>query len=275
MSKDRLDVLLVARGLFPSRERAKASIMAGIVRVNGQITDKAGTPVAHDAIIDIKENLCPYVGRGGLKLAKALDEFNLNINEKIAMDIGASTGGFTDCMLQNGAKKVYAIDVGYGHLDYGLRNNPQVVNIEKTNIRYLDFKLIQDPIEFITIDVSFISLALVLPIAGKLLENKGQIVCLVKPQFEAGKDQVGKGGIVKDKAIHIQVIENVIAVAMKEKLKLAGLTYSPIKGAKGNIEYLLMFVKTEEDALKIDVSNVVIAAQESLNLKKKEEEKTT
>ncbi len=275
MSKDRLDVLLVERGLFSSREKAKASIMAGIVRVNGQITDKAGTPVAQDAIIDVKENLCPYVGRGGLKLAKALDEFNLDVKEKIAMDIGASTGGFTDCMLQNGAKKVYAIDVGYGHLDYGLRNNPQVVNIEKTNIRYLDFNLIQDPIEFITIDVSFISLSLVLPIAGKLLVNKGQMVCLVKPQFEAGKDQVGKGGIVKDKAIHIQVIEKVIAAAMAENLKLEGLTYSPVKGAKGNIEYLLLFVKTEEDALKIDVTDVVIAAQESLNLKKKEEEKTT
>ena len=275
MSKDRLDVLLVERGLFSSREKAKASIMAGIVRVNGQITDKAGTPVAQDAIIDVKENLCPYVGRGGLKLAKALDEFNLDVKEKIAMDIGASTGGFTDCMLQNGAKKVYAIDVGYGHLDYGLRNNPQVVNIEKTNIRYLDFNLIQDPIEFITIDVSFISLSLVLPIAGKLLVNKGQMVCLVKPQFEAGKDQVGKGGIVKDKAIHIQVIEKVIVAAMAENLKLEGLTYSPVKGAKGNIEYLLLFVKTEEDALKIDVTDVVIAAQESLNLKKKEEEKTT
>lgn len=267
MSKDRLDVLLVSRGLFPSREKAKASIMAGIVSVNGKMLDKAGTPVAHDAIIDIKENLCPFVGRGGLKLAKAMKEFNLDVSDKVAMDIGASTGGFTDCMLQNAAKKVYAIDVGYGTLDYSLRINPKVVNIEKTNIRYLDFDLINDSIEFISIDVSFISLTLVLPIASKLLERNGQIVCLVKPQFEAGKDQVGKGGIVKDKAIHIQVIEKVIDCAKAEKLRLEGITYSPVKGAKGNIEYLLLLKKTEEETLEIDVSDVVHKAQESLNLK--------
>lgn len=267
MSKDRLDISLVSRGFFPSREKAKASIMAGIVSVNGKMVDKAGTPVVHDAIIDIKENLCPFVGRGGLKLAKAMKEFNLHVSDKVAMDIGASTGGFTDCMLQNGAKKVYAIDVGYGTLDYTLRINPKVVNIEKTNIRYLDFNLIKDPIEFISIDVSFISLTLVLPIASKLLESNGQIVCLVKPQFEAGKDQVGKGGIVKDKAIHIQVIKKVIDCAKAEKLRLKGITYSPVKGAKGNIEYLLLLKKTEEEALEIDVSDVVHKAQESLNLK--------
>ena len=271
MSKDRLDVLLVARGLFPSREKAKASIMAGIVSVNGQMMDKAGTPVSEDAIIDIKANLCPFVGRGGLKLAKALDEFNLNIEGKIALDIGASTGGFTDCMLQNGAKKVYAIDVGYGLLDYSLRNNPQVVPIEKTNIRYLDVDLMLDPIEFISIDVSFISLSLVLPIASKILEENGQMVCLVKPQFEAGKDQVGKGGIVRDKSIHIQVIEKVIASAQEEGLKVEGLTYSPVKGAKGNIEYLLLLVKAEGKAQEYHVADVVVKAQESLNLKKKDE----
>ena len=249
--------------------------MAGIVSVNGQMTDKAGTPVSDDCVIDIKENLCPFVGRGGLKLAKAIDEFNLNVNDKIALDIGASTGGFTDCMLQNGAKKVYAIDVGYGLLDYSLRNNPQVVNIEKTNIRYLDFDLILDPIDFIGIDVSFISLALVLPIASKLLENDGEMICLVKPQFEAGKDQVGKGGIVRDKSIHIQVIEKVISSGKEQNLSLKGLTYSPVKGAKGNIEYLLLFTKSEVAALEVDVSDVVVKAQESLNLKKKEEEKTS
>jgi 23S rRNA (cytidine1920-2'-O)/16S rRNA (cytidine1409-2'-O)-methyltransferase len=271
LSKDRLDVLLVARGLFPSREKAKASIMAGIVSVNGQMTDKAGTPVSEDAIIDIKANLCPFVGRGGLKLAKALEEFNLDLKDKIALDIGASTGGFTDCMLQNGAKKVYAIDVGYGLLDYSLRNNPQVVPIEKTNIRYLDVDLILDPIEFISIDVSFISLSLVLPIAGKLLADNGQMVCLVKPQFEAGKDQVGKGGIVKDKAIHIGVIEKVIGSAQEEGLKVKGLTYSPVKGAKGNIEYLLLLVKGEGETQEYHVSDVVAKAQESLNLKKKDQ----
>ena len=268
MLKDRLDVLLVARGLFSSREKAKASIMAGVISVNGQMTDKAGTPVAHDAIIDIKENPCPFVGRGGLKLAKAINEFNIDVKDKVAMDIGASTGGFTDCMLQNGAKKIYAIDVGYGTLDYSLRNNPKVINIEKTNIRYLDFSLILDPIEFITIDVSFISLTIVLPIAAKLLENNGQMVCLVKPQFEAGKDQVGKGGIVKDKSIHTQVIEKVILAAKDEKLKLEKITFSPVKGAKGNIEYLLLFKKTEEKILEIDALNVVNLAQDSLNLKK-------
>jgi 23S rRNA (cytidine1920-2'-O)/16S rRNA (cytidine1409-2'-O)-methyltransferase len=264
-----LDVLLVSRGLFPSREKAKASIMAGIVSVNGQMTDKAGTPVPDDAIIEIKENLCPFVGRGGLKLAKALNEFNLDVTNKVAMDIGASTGGFTDCLLQNGAKKVYAIDVGYGHLDYSLRKNPQVINMEKTNIRYLDYDLILDPIEFISIDVSFISLTLVLPVAGKLLENDGQMVCLVKPQFEAGKDQVGKGGIVKDKDIHIQVIEKVISSGRNQNLKLEGLTFSPVKGAKGNIEYLLLFRKTEEADLEFDVLDVVLTAQEALNLKEK------
>lgn len=269
MSKDRLDVLLVSRGLFASREKAKASIMAGVVSVNGQITDKAGTPVAEDAIIDIKENPCPYVGRGGLKLAKAVKEFHLDLNNKIAMDIGASTGGFTDCMLKNGVKKVYAIDVGYGLLDYGLRNNPQVVNIERTNIRYLDSALILDPIEFISIDVSFISLTLVLPIAAKLLDDEGQMVCLVKPQFEAGKDQVGKGGIVKDKAIHLQVIEKVIEAGKAENLKLEGLTFSPVKGAKGNIEYLLLFRKTEKDGLEFNLPKLVLTAQESLNLKEK------
>lgn len=267
MSKDRLDILLVSRGLFSSREKAKASIMAGVVSVNGKMMDKAGTPVAHDAIIDIKENPCPYVGRGGLKLAKAIKEFDLDVKDKVVMDIGASTGGFTDCMLQNGAEKVYAIDVGYGILDYSLRINPKVVNIEKTNIRYLDFNLILDPIEFISIDVSFISLTLVLPIAAKLIEDNGQIVCLVKPQFEAGKDQVGKGGIVKDKAIHIHVIEKIINCAKSENLKLEGITYSPVKGAKGNIEYLLLLRKIEEDALEIDVSEVVHRAQESLDLK--------
>ena len=271
MSKDRLDVLLVARGLFPSREKAKASIMAGLISVNGQMTDKAGTPVSKDAIIDVKANLCPFVGRGGLKLAKALDEFNIDLKDKIALDIGASTGGFTDCMLQNGAKKVYAIDVGYGLLDYSLRNNPQVVCIEKTNIRYLDLGLILDSVEFITIDVSFISLTLVLPIASKIIEKDGQMVCLVKPQFEAGKDQVGKGGIVKDKDIHIEVIEKVIASAEEEGLKVEGLTYSPVKGAKGNIEYLLSLVKGEGETHEYHVRDVVVKAQESLNLKNKEE----
>lgn len=260
---------MVTRGLFPSREKAKAAIMAGIVSVNGRMTDKAGTPIAIDAIIDVKENPCPFVGRGGLKLAKAFNEFKLDVKDKVAIDIGASTGGFTDCMLQNGAKRVYAIDVGYGHLDYSLRNNPLVVNIEKTNIRYFDPELILDPVEFISIDVSFISLTLVLPIASKLLENDGQMVCLVKPQFEAGKDQVGKGGIVKDKSIHIQVIEKVICSARDQDLQLEGLTFSPIKGAKGNIEYLLLFRKAKEGVLEFDVSKAVIIAQEALNVKEK------
>lgn len=244
--KERLDSLLVKKGLFPSREKAKASIMAGIIYVDGNISDKAGNMVDTDAVITIKENLCPYVSRGGLKLEKSVKKWDLNLSGAVCMDIGASTGGFTDCMLQNGAAKVYAVDVGYGQLDYKLRNHPRVTNMEKCNIRYIDKDAIE-PLDFISIDVSFISLRLVFPVAAALLKPEGKLVCLVKPQFEAGKEQVGKKGIVRDRKVHVQVIENVVKYSVESNLNPAGLTFSPVTGAKGNIEYLL-FIDGKKEA---------------------------
>lgn len=241
--KERLDVILADRGLFQSREKAKAAVMAGIVYVDGQRVDKAGTGIREDADIFIKEDTCPYVSRGGLKLAKAVSAFRLDLSEAVAVDIGASTGGFTDCMLKNGAKKVYAIDVGYGQLDWSLRNDPRVVNMEKVNIRYLEMEKIAEKADFISIDVSFISLKLVFPVAAALLAEEGKLVCLVKPQFEAGREQVGKKGIVRDKAVHEEVIENVIRYGATSGLYPQGLDFSPMTGAKGNIEYLLLFSK--------------------------------
>ena len=243
--KERLDILLVKKGLCPSREKAKASIMAGIVYVDGQKSDKAGNMVDENAEILVKSNICPYVSRGGLKLEKSMKEWDLNLENKVCMDIGASTGGFTDCMLQNGATKVYAIDVGYGQLDYKLRIDERVVNMEKCNVRYLDPETIAEPIDFISIDVSFISLKLIFPVCAKVLADDGQIVCLVKPQFEAGREQVGKKGIVRDKNVHREVIENVISYAKDNGFYPVGLTFSPVTGAKGNIEYLLALSKDE------------------------------
>jgi len=266
--KERLDILLVEKGLFTSREKAKASIMAGIILVDGQVSDKAGTMIDTEAEITVKENICPYVSRGGLKLEKSMELWDLDLKDNICMDIGASTGGFTDCMLQNGASKVYAVDVGYGQLDYKLRNDERVVNMEKCNIRYVDKDTI-DPLDFISIDVSFISLKLVFPVASALLKNSGRLVCLVKPQFEAGKDQVGKKGIVRDPKVHIQVIENVIQYAVGNRLKPVGLTYSPVKGAKGNIEYLLYIdgkIGPDEDFdfESLPVEQIVNASHEEL-----------
>ena len=242
--KERLDIILVEKGYFQSRERAKASIMAGIVFVDGFRSDKPGTPTDPNSDIIVKENLCPYVSRGGSKLEKAINLFELNLNDLICVDIGASTGGFTDCMLQNGAKKVYCIDVGRGQLDWKLRNDPRIVNMEKINIRYLDFEKIPEPIDFISIDVSFISLKLVLPIAKRLLAENGQIICLVKPQFEAGREQVGKNGIVRDEAVQRQVIERVLNYGNQNGLIAEKLTFSPMTGAKGNIEFLVQLINT-------------------------------
>jgi 23S rRNA (cytidine1920-2'-O)/16S rRNA (cytidine1409-2'-O)-methyltransferase len=236
--KERLDVLLVNKGLFPSREKAKTSIMAGLIFVDGQLSDKAGNLVDTEANITIKDNLCPYVSRGGLKLEKSMALWNINLTDAICMDIGASTGGFTDCMLQNGASKIYAVDVGYGQLDYKLRNNPKVINMEKCNIRYVD-KTTIEPLDFVSIDVSFISLKLVLPVASSLLKEDGKLVALIKPQFEAGREQIGKKGIVRDRNVHTQVVKNVIKYSLNCNLNPAGLTFSPVTGAKGNIEYLL------------------------------------
>ncbi len=267
MSKVRLDLLLLEKGLFSSRERAKSAIMAGIVFVDGQKIDKAGTLVAEEASIYVKEVICPYVSRGGLKLEKAFQTFSLSLRDTVCMDIGASTGGFTDFMLKQGACRVYCVDVGYGQLDYSLRNNSRVVNMERTNIRHITPEQFSLKMDFISIDVSFISLELVLPVAIPLLREEGCIVCLIKPQFEAGKDQVGKGGIVRDPQIHERVIRKTIGVARREGCRVEGLTYSPVKGAKGNIEYLLLLKKTEgspETSDSVFVEKVVAQAQENL-----------
>lgn len=245
--KERLDVLLVQEGYAASREKAKAIIMAGDVFVDGQREDKAGTTFDPSKIkLEVRGSTLPYVSRGGLKLEKAIRQFGLLLSDKICMDIGASTGGFTDCMLQNGAVRVYAVDVGYGQLDWKLRNDERVVNMEKCNVRYLDPETIAEPVDFISIDVSFISLKLIFPVAAQLLADDGHIVCLVKPQFEAGREQVGKKGIVRDRKVHEEVIENVIKYAADNGLYPHGLTFSPVTGAKGNIEYLLYLSKQED-----------------------------
>lgn len=244
MKKERLDVLLVEQGYFPSREKAKAAIMAGEILVDGQISDKAGTKIDPETEITVHTDPCPYVSRGGYKLEKAIQTFGLNLSGDICVDIGASTGGFTDCMLQNGAKKVYSIDVGYGQLDWKLRTDPRVVNIERCNIRYFDPNTIKEPVDLISIDVSFISLKLVLPVAKKLLSDSGGILCLIKPQFEAGREEVSKGkGIIRDPAVQEEAIRMVMGVVDDLALISEGLTWSPVKGAKGNIEFLLYIGK--------------------------------
>ena len=255
--KNRLDALLVEKGFFENVELAKASIMAGIVYVDGRKEDKAGTIIKSDAEIQVRGKTCPYVSRGGLKLEKTMEMFSFDLKGTYCCDMGASTGGFTDCMLQKGAEKVYAIDVGYGQLDYKLRIHPKVVNMEKTNIRYMDISLIEEPIDFISIDVSFISLSKILPVAAKVLKEDGAVVCLVKPQFEAKREQVGKKGIVRDKNVHKEVIENVIGYAKDCNLYPVGLTFSPVTGTKGNIEYLL-YLKSHEHDFNMDQIQEVV-----------------
>lgn len=238
--KERLDVLLVKQGLAPSREKAKAVIMSGNVYVNGQKEDKAGTMFAEDKVqLEVRGNELKYVSRGGLKLEKAQQAFSLNFQDKICMDIGASTGGFTDCMLQNGACRVYAIDVGHGQLDWKLRTDERVVCMEKTNFRYVTKADIPEAPALISIDVSFISLTKILPPAKEVLAGQGEIVCLIKPQFEAGKDKVGKKGVVRDKEVHKEVILKVTNFAAELGFGIGNLDFSPIKGPEGNIEYLL------------------------------------
>ncbi len=238
--KKRLDIILTEREYYASREKAKASIMAGVVFVDGLRCDKAGSMFDDQVDIFIKSDECPYVSRGGLKLAKAISEFQLALDDKICVDIGASTGGFTDCMLKNGASKVYAIDVGYGQLDWKLRNDQRVVNIEKCNVRYLDINVIEDIIDFISIDVSFISLKLIFPVARQIIGENGQVVCLIKPQFEAGRDKIGKNGIVRDENVRKETIENVKEYAITNRFTPIDIVESPIQGAKGNVEYLLL-----------------------------------
>ncbi len=237
--KKRADVILFEKGLVESREKGKRVIMEGIVFVGTERIEKPGQKLDEDAEIRIKVNPNIYVSRGGLKLEKSIELFKLDLKDKVSMDIGASTGGFTDCMLKNGASKVFAIDVGYGQLDWKLRNDKRVVVMERTNIRHVESDEIGEPIDFISIDVSFISLKLVLPVAKKLLRDNGEIIALVKPQFEAGRENVGKRGIVRDKKIHYKVIKDTINYCVENKLSPYGLTYSPITGATGNIEFLI------------------------------------
>lgn len=241
--KKRLDMIILERGLAPSREKAKAYIMSGEVYVNGQKEDKAGSMFLETADIEIRGKALPYVSRGGLKLEKAMEAFDLNLEGKVCMDVGASTGGFTDCMLQNGAVKVYSIDVGYGQLDWKLRTDPRVVCMEKTNIRYVTPEDVGEMALFVSIDVSFISLTKVLPPVRELLAPQGEVVCLIKPQFEAGREKVGKKGVVRDPAVHREVIEKVRDFALGISLEPLHLSYSPIKGPEGNIEYLLHLKK--------------------------------
>ncbi len=243
-SRERLDKLLVERGLVESREKARALIMAGSVVVSGQKVTKAGTRVPADAEIEIIEDL-PYVSRGGLKLEAALRHFGIDVKGKVCVDIGASTGGFTDCLLKHGAKRVYAVDVGYGQLHWKLRNDPRVVNIERTNIRYMPRERIPEEVDFVCVDVSFISLEKVLPKVKELLGKKGEAVCLVKPQFEVGPEKVGKGGIVKKEEYRMESIEKVKEAASRLGFEIGGVIESPIKGAKGNVEYLLYLLLPE------------------------------
>lgn len=265
--KERLDVLLVQKGLAPSREKAKTMIMEGNVFVDNQREDKAGTFFDPSVNIEIHGNTLRYVSRGGLKLEKAMAQFGITLDDKVCMDIGASTGGFTDCMLQNGAKKVYAVDVGYGQFAWKLRQDPRVVCMEKTNIRYVTPEDIGDALNFASVDVSFISLTKVLGPAKELLKDGGQMVCLIKPQFEAGKDKVGKKGVVRDPAVHKEVIERVILFAKSIGFGILHLDYSPIKGPEGNIEYLVHIVKDVEAESQevIDVGAVVAAAHGELD----------
>lgn len=262
--KDRLDILLVKRGLAESREKAKAVIMSGIVYVDGQKEDKAGQTFADTANIEVRGNTLKYVSRGGLKLEKAMECFDVSVKDKVCIDIGASSGGFTDCMLQNGAKKVYAVDVGHGQLAWKLRNDTRVVVMEKTNIRYVKPEDIGESIDFASIDVSFISLSKVLPAAYNLLGERGEIVALIKPQFEAGREKVGKKGVVREKSTHIEVIQNCFAYAGENGFFVRELEFSPVKGPEGNIEYLYHLVKSGDIDSDIDIEAVVNTAHENL-----------
>lgn len=268
MAKERLDVLLVSRGLAESREKAKAIIMSGNVYVDGQKEDKAGSNFSTEAVIEVRGNTLKYVSRGGLKLEKAMENFDVTLEGKICMDVGSSTGGFTDCMLQNGAVKVYSVDVGHGQLAWKLRNDERVVCMEKTNIRYVTPEDIADKIDFSSIDVSFISLTKVLGPVKELLTDNGQIVCLIKPQFEAGREKVGKHGVVRDSAVHLEVIEKVVEYAVSIGFEALNLEFSPVKGPEGNIEYLLHLLKHTEgtyDNIPFNAEEIVNKAHETLD----------
>ena len=262
--KVRLDVLLVEKGFIESRQKAQTTIMSGLVFVNNQKIDKPGVSVADDAQIEVRGKALKYVSRGGLKLEKAMQTWPIDLNGTICMDIGASTGGFTDCMLQNGAVKVYAVDVGYGQLAWSLRNDERVVCLERTNARHLDHEIIPDEPDFSSVDVSFISLKLILPAIANVLKENGHVVCLIKPQFEAGKEKVGKKGVVRDAAVHLEVLENFFGHAKESGFTVLDLTFSPIRGPEGNIEYLGYLQKSEWVDKAFDLKALVDASHGAL-----------
>lgn len=263
-NKTRLDVLLVERGYLETRQKAQATIMSGLVFVKGQRVDKPGTAVPNDAPIEVRGSALKYVSRGGLKLEKAMATFPVTLEGSVCGDIGASTGGFTDCMLQNGAAKVYAVDVGYGQLAWKLREDPRVVCMERTNARYLSHEQIPDELDFASIDVSFISLKLILPAVHAVLKDGGHVACLVKPQFEAGKEKVGKKGVVRDPQVHLEVLENFLIHAKESGFTVLGITYSPIRGPEGNIEYLGYLEKGEGESPAWDLKALVAESHETL-----------
>ena len=265
--KTRLDAALVERGLCTGRDRAKGIIMAGQVYVNNQKADKPGMTISSEDQIEVRGDQLAYVSRGGLKLEKAMKCFPLTPNGKVCMDIGASTGGFTDCMLQNGAVKVYAVDVGYGQLAWSLRTDARVVNMERTNIRYVTPEDLAEPIEFFSVDVSFISLHHIFPVAQRITTTDAMGVCLVKPQFEAGREKVGKNGVVRDPAVHREVLHNAMSYAAENGFVVRGLDYSPVKGPEGNIEYLMFVQKSDQPAVLDDeaAAQVVAASHTTLD----------
>ncbi len=264
MKKVRLDQLVFEQGYTESRERAKTTIMAGLVFVNGQRADKPGMSVSPDVKLEVRGDALPFVSRGGYKLDKALKVFPVDPTGKICLDCGASTGGFTDVLLQHGAKKVYAVDVGYGQLAWKLRTDARVVNLERTNLRYVTEEQIPEPIELAVMDVSFISIRLVIPAVHRLLTENADFICLIKPQFEAGREEVGKKGVVRDSAVHEQVIRSILEFAPSEGFSVMGLDYSPIKGPEGNIEYICHLRNCAGQSKEFDVAAVVRASHEAL-----------
>ena len=266
-NKKRLDAAVFEQGLSESREKAKTLIMAGVVYVNNQKADKAGMTVKDDDIIEVRSNPLKYVSRGGLKLEKAMECFDISLENCLCADIGASTGGFTDCMLQNGATKVYAIDVGYGQLAWKLRTDERVINMERTNFRYVTHEQIPEDLDFCSVDVSFISLSIIVPVMRNIMKDGARAVCLIKPQFEAGKDKVGKKGVVRDKAVHVEVVENTVNMLLNNKMSVLGLTFSPVKGPEGNIEYLVYIEKNEyaENTSGVTAKEVVESSHSELD----------
>ena len=264
MKKVRLDQLVFDQGLTESRERAKTTIMSGLVYVNGQKADKPGMQVSPDVKVEVRGNALPYVSRGGFKLEKALQVFPIDVKDKVCIDCGASTGGFTDVLLQNGAAKVYAVDVGYGQLAWSLRNDPRVISMERTNVRYITTETIPEPLDLAVMDLSFISIELILPAVFPLLKDDADVVCLIKPQFEAGREEVGKKGVVRDSAVHQRVIRRILDFVPQIGYSAVGLDFSPIRGPEGNIEYLCHLRKGDHSATLPDVQDIVARSHQTL-----------